>query len=74
MTEQTHRCVVCGKAISWNFALCSDDEVIYGSKATEWPDWLRFLWADTLKERRSSRERYRHEIAFDDLGFIEGDV
>jgi hypothetical protein len=60
-----HTCLNCHKAITWRFAICTDCEAIYGNKATDWPDWLRFLWADTQRERRSAKRRDMYEVPAD---------
>lgn len=61
-----HRCLVCGKTITWRFAICTDCEQIYGSKATGWPEWLRFMWADEQRERRRARQSQVFEVPLDD--------
>lgn len=45
----------CRKFITYRFAICRDCEEIYGTRAVEWPDWLRFIWNDIQRERRKRR-------------------
>ncbi len=62
-----HCCLVCGKKISWQFAICNVCEETYGRSSTEWPEWLRFLWHDTLRTRRRNRRIAKHEFTESDL-------
>jgi hypothetical protein len=65
MTDEVHRCLGgCGKAITRRFALCADCEISYGSSALSWPGWLRFLWQDTMRERRRSYRQKQYEVHF----------
>jgi len=57
----------CGKYITWNFAICAKCEAIYGKRARDWPDWLRFLWQDEQKRRRRAKKEREREIVFSDL-------
>jgi len=61
-----HRCLAgCGRPITWQFAICASCEKIYGSSPYGWPDWLRYLWSATLKERRREKKRQRYEVSLD---------
>jgi hypothetical protein len=62
-----HKCLVCSKPITWNFAICTDCEKVYGSKAQNWPTWLRFMWADEQRTRRVERAIAAHEVSIDEL-------
>ena len=66
-TNSTHRCLVCEKSITYRFAICTNCEDKYGRSPLGWPEWLRFLWNDTQRERRMHRRIRRHEISFIDL-------
>lgn len=61
----THRCLSCNKAITWNFALCQSCERIYGNKAREWPRWLNFLWNDTQQQRRAQKRIVTTEVSME---------
>jgi hypothetical protein len=70
--SEIHKCLAgCGKTITWRFAICKDCEQIYGSKSEEWPDWLRFLWSDTLRERRERQTQIIFESEFSDEDYAE---
>jgi hypothetical protein len=43
------RCV-CGKPIRLRDPLCKSCRELYGSKAREWPDWVKFLVSDEQRE------------------------
>lgn len=61
--NDVHRCLAgCGKAITWRFAICADCERTYTSKPANWPEWLQWLWKDTLKERRRQKNQNRFEV------------
>jgi len=62
-----HCCLVCRKRISWQFAICNKCEEEYGHSSKEWPAWLRFLWADTLKTRRRDQNIKKYEVTESDL-------
>ena len=69
-----HKCVACDKTlITWRFAICRDCEKVYGNKATEWPEWLRFRWNDIQRQRRRERRILQHEISFSELEKEEED-
>lgn len=72
MYEQ-HKCLNCQKPITWRFAICTDCEQEFGSKATEWPDWLRELWNDIQRERRRNKKVRQHEISMVDIEVDEYD-
>lgn len=60
-----HECVVCHTPITYTFALCVKCEGTYGNKATEWPNWLRFLWSDIQRERRDDIKESAHDSLSD---------
>lgn len=61
-----HKCLAgCGKTITWQFAICSECEKIYGKSMFEWEPWLRYLWQDTLKERRREIQISKNEVHVD---------
>lgn len=60
-----HRCLWCGKPITWTFALCANCEKIYGNKYTEWPQWLKFLWSDIQKTRRLYKKVKMTEVSIE---------
>ena len=64
-----HKCTAgCGKWITWQFAICSDCEKIYGRSAlNDWPEWLRDAWNAEQRRRRAEYRHARHEISFTDL-------
>lgn len=64
-----HKCLVCGKPITYTFAICSSCEAQYGKSAKSWPSWLRFLWADTQRERRQEK-KYNSMV---DFSIVVGD-
>lgn len=64
-----HRCLSCGKHITWQFAICSACEGVYGRTSREWPEWLAFMWRDTVKDRRRDKQIKRWEISTADMPF-----
>jgi len=60
-----HKCLNCGKPITWTFAICSNCEKKFGNSSKEWPDWLRFLWAQTQRERRQDKNIITNELDLD---------
>jgi len=65
---EIHRCLGgCGKVVTWQFALCRECEDQYGSSPFDWPEWLRFLWADTQRERRKAKRVNQFEVPIDDV-------
>lgn len=63
-----HKCTAgCGKYITWNFAICSDCERIYGNKAKDWPEWLSDRWNAKQRERRRDAKIKKYEICITDL-------
>jgi hypothetical protein len=61
-----HKCLAgCGKTITWQFAICSECEMVYGSSPYQWPGWLRYLWRQTQKERRQTKKQNSYEINLD---------
>lgn len=60
-----HRCLNCGKPITYTFAICSGCEKKFGNSSREWPDWLRYLWAQTQRERRAHKNINEYEIDMD---------
>lgn len=59
----SHKCIACNKKrITYRFAICTECEKIYGNRARDWPDWLRFLWNDIQRQRRRERNEDTHEI------------
>jgi hypothetical protein len=67
-----HRCIVCGKPITWTFAICAGCEKTYGNKAREWPTWLSFLWNAEQRERRRNKQIHNHEITMADMADGDG--
>lgn len=68
MTYEPHKCLAgCGKTITWNFAICSDCERIYGKSSKDWPEWLRASWSMTQHQRRKDKEFYNNEMTTSDL-------
>ena len=41
-------CVVCGKRVTWQFYVCAKCEDVY---PRPFPEWLRFLVNDAMRER-----------------------
>jgi hypothetical protein len=62
-----HKCLTCSQWITYRFAICSKCEKTYGKSARKWPEWLRFLWNDTQRERRRNKKVRQHEITFSEL-------
>jgi hypothetical protein len=62
---QTKPCV-CGADIPLNRSLCADCLQRYGRRASEWPDWVRWLVRD--RQRELDADRYHDELALDDGG------
>jgi hypothetical protein len=53
-----HTCLGCAEQlVSWKFAICARCESKYGHSVLEWPEWLRDLWNNEQRERRSD-DRY----------------
>lgn len=61
----SNKCLVCGKSITYTFAICSDCEKIYGNRSSEWEPWLRFLWQDTQRQRRRDKNIIAFEVELD---------
>lgn len=60
---EPHRCTAgCGRVITYRFAICASCEEIYGNKATEWPEWLRFSWNNIQRMRRQKKRIIAHEV------------
>ncbi len=57
---------VCGKLIPNGIALCKDCREQYGSDSKTWPDWVKFLVADTHRVYRYEG-RHRDEAICDDV-------
>lgn len=69
---EPHKCLAgCGKTITWQFAICAECEQSYGSSPVRWPEWLRYLWIVTLRERRNDRKIMNWEVSYDTFGFQE---
>lgn len=64
-----HHCLVCEKAITWQFAICTTCEQTYGRTSSEWPAWLSFLWRDQVRQRRRNKTIARREVTVSDLTF-----
>jgi hypothetical protein len=63
-----HVCIAClRKWITYRFAICTDCEEIYGSRATGWPEWLRFKWNDMQKSRRRDKKILANEVSLSAL-------
>lgn len=68
MRPSYHLCLGClEKPITWQFAICSSCESIYGNRATEWPVWLRESWNMEQRERRREKKARHYETHFTDL-------
>lgn len=65
------RCVICGKVITNGFDLCESCLQEYGRDKSQYPEWLKFLIADTNRERRQERRISQREISFTDLGLYD---
>jgi len=66
--RSTHQCMAgCGKRITYQFAICSSCEQIYGNKIEKWPGWLSFLWRDEMRIRRDTARINQKEVSFSDL-------
>lgn len=64
-----HHCIVCGKSITWQFAICTACEVIYGRTSRVWPKWLAYLWSDQVRQRRQERTIKKREVTVSDLTY-----
>ena len=71
---EIHRCLSCGQAITWRFAICYKCEQIYGRSSLVWPEWLRYLWKVVQQERRRQRKRDRYEVSLETLEVQNGKV
>lgn len=64
--QRNHYCLAgCGRKITWRFALCVNCEKTYTNRPAVWPDWLRYLWNDTLRERRRTANQLKYEVVSD---------
>lgn len=63
--DMLSECVVCGKSVTYNFALCSSCIEEYGYYVDEWDEWLRFLWNDKQRSRRDSVEARKKEFSLE---------
>lgn len=68
-----HKCLACGRRITWTFAICAKCEGTYGNKSREWPGWLSFLWKSEQRNRRRNKRERDHEIVMTDLALEYGD-
>ena len=66
-----NRCVICGKVITNGFNLCESCLREYGLDKSQYPEWLKFLIADTNREIRQERRISQREISFTDLGLYD---
>lgn len=66
-----NRCVICGKVITNGFNLCESCLREYGRDKSQYPEWLKFLIADTNREVRQERRISQREISFTDLGLYD---
>ena len=66
-----NRCVICGKVITNGFNLCESCLREYGRDKSRYPEWLKFLIADTNREVRQERRISQREISFTDLGLYD---
>jgi hypothetical protein len=71
MGEYGHGCLVCGRPITYQFAICSECEGVHGRTSSEWPRWLAFLWSETVKERRRYNTILKREVTSADLTFAQ---
>ena len=67
INDNKHCCLACQKIITYRFALCTMCEEKHGSSALQWPEWLRFLWNDTQRERRRDQRVKQFEVSFTDM-------
>jgi len=58
--------VVCGASITYQFSLCNTCEGKYGSRAGDWPQWVRYLVNQSRRERRAEARWEKHESPLDD--------
>lgn len=69
-----HYCLYCNKKrITYRFAICADCEKIVGNKATNWPEWLRFLWNDVQRQRRQDIKIAAREVPLEKFEPEDGD-
>lgn len=64
--DMSSECVVCGKSVTYNFALCSPCIEKYGYYVDDWEEWLRFLWNDKQRSRRDSIEARKREFSLEE--------
>lgn len=50
---------ICGKKIAGRRELCPECQMIYGCRG-DYPEWLKFLLADTKHEQRSEARELAH--------------
>lgn len=63
-----HKCLTgCGQSITWSFAICSKCEKIYGNSPYGWPNWLRYLWQETQRQRRRDTKIKNNEVTMAEL-------
>ena len=65
--EMKKVCLICGKYITYPFALCAEHIEEYGSKPEEWDPWLRDYWNMKQKRRRDVKRSNRLEVSLDML-------
>lgn len=65
--EKKSECLICGKYITYTFALCRKHFEVYGDKPEKWPQWLRFMWNYKQRQRRASDKKRQKEISIEFL-------
>ncbi|HDK27620.1 MAG TPA: hypothetical protein ENG48_11125 [Candidatus Atribacteria bacterium] len=65
--EMSKTCLVCGKRITYPFALCAKHLEEYGSKPEEWDPWLRDYWNMKQKRRRDVKRANKLEKSLEFL-------
>ena len=68
-TGYGHTCLVCGRVITWQFAICIHCEQVYGRTSSQWPEWLAYLWREQVKERRRNKTILLREVTATDLTY-----
>lgn len=70
MRPSYHVCFGCAKKrITWQFAICTDCERVYGRSAKEWPEWLRISWNLEQQDRRRLKKEFLYEVPLEDDEF-----
>lgn len=65
--EMKKACLICGKPITYPFALCAKHIEEYGESPLDWDPWLREYWNMKQKRRRDVTRARKYEKSLEFL-------